>query len=56
MKDDYAIPQTEGAKHLTKLNLTSGYYQVDIEDKDKPKTAFQEGILINFDLTKMKQN
>ena len=51
IKDAYAIPRTEetlhllaGAKYFTKLDLRSGYWQVEIEE-DKLKTAFQVGTL-----------
>ncbi|XP_070184951.1 uncharacterized protein [Littorina saxatilis] len=30
-----------GAKYFTKLDLAKGYYQIFIEKKDRPKTAFQ---------------
>ena len=46
--DAYAIPRIEeslhllaGAKYFSKLDLRSGYRQVDIKEEDKEKTAFQ---------------
>ena len=50
IKDAYAIPRPEetlhllaGAKYFTKLDLSSCYRQVEIEEENKPKTAFQVG-------------
>ena len=50
IKDAYAIPRVEDILHLlarakffSKLDLRSGYWQVEIEEKDKHKTAFQVG-------------
>ncbi|XP_015276919.1 PREDICTED: uncharacterized protein LOC107119009 [Gekko japonicus] len=46
-KDAYPLPRIEetfsllsGAKWFTVLDLKSGYYQIEMEEKDKPKTAF----------------
>ena len=48
IKDAYAIPRVEDplhllarAKYFSKLDLRIGYWQVEIEGEDKPKTAFQ---------------
>ena len=48
IKDAYAIQRVEDtlhllakAKYFSKIYLRSGYWQVEIEEKDKPKTAFQ---------------
>ena len=52
VKDAYAIPRVEdslhllaGAKYFSKLGLRSGYWQVEIKEEDKQKTAFQVGTL-----------
>ena len=60
IKDAYAIPRPEetlhllvGAKYFTKLDLRSGYWQVEIEEEDKPKTAFQVGTLGFYEFHRM---
>jgi len=47
-KDAYAIPRVEdtlhmlaGAKYFSKLDLKSGYWQIELDEADKAKTAFQ---------------
>lgn len=47
-KDTYSIPNmkniinaTAGAKHITILDLKEGYYQIEIEEAHKHKTAFE---------------
>ncbi len=47
IKDAYALPNLEeafsalhGSKWFSVLDLKSGYYQIEVEEKDKPKTAF----------------
>lgn len=47
IKDAYALPNLEetfaalnGSKWFTVLDLKSGYYQIEVEEADKPKTAF----------------
>lgn len=46
-KDSYALPNLEemfsalsGSKWFTVLDLKSGYYQIEVEEEDKEKTAF----------------
>ncbi|RXN03980.1 Retrovirus-related Pol polyprotein from transposon 412 [Labeo rohita] len=46
-KDSYALPNLEetfsalsGSKWFTVLDLKSGYYQIEVEEADKEKTAF----------------
>lgn len=48
VKDAYAIPRIDdslhvmaGSKYFTKLDLKAGYWQVELNESDKPKTAFQ---------------
>ena len=60
IKDAYAIPRVEdslhllaGAKYFTKLDLRSGYWQVEIDERDKAKTAFQVGTLGFFEFHRM---
>lgn len=47
IKDVYALPNPEeslsalsGAQWLSVMDLKSGYYQIEMEETDKPKTAF----------------
>lgn len=47
IKDSYALPNLEetfsalsGSKWFTVLDLKSGYYQIEVEEEDKEKTAF----------------
>lgn len=47
IKDAYALPNLEevfsaltGSKWFSVLDLKSGYYQIEMEEADKPKTAF----------------
>lgn len=47
IKDAYALPNIEetfsalnGAKWFSVMDLKSGYYQVEMAEEDKPKTAF----------------
>ena len=60
IKDAYAIPRIEdslhllaGSKYFTKLDLRSGYWQVEIDESDKEKTAFQVGTLGFFEFHRM---
>lgn len=54
-KDAYAIPRVEdtlhllaGSRYFSKLDLKSGYWQVELEEEDKEKTAFQVGGGLGF--------
>ena len=47
IKDAYALPNLEetfsaltGSKWFSVLDLKSVYYQIEVEETDKPKTAF----------------
>lgn len=47
IKDAYALPKLEdtfsalsGSQWFSVLDLKSGYYQIEVEEADKPKTAF----------------
>ena len=58
--DAYAIPRVDdtlhllaGAKYFTKLDLRSGYWQVEIKEEDKEKTAFQVGTMGFYELNRM---
>ena len=60
IKDAYAIPRIDdtlhllaGAKYFTKLDLKSGYWQVELKEEDKPKTAFQVGPLGFYECNRM---
>lgn len=60
VKDAYAIPRIEdslhllaGARYFSKLDLRSGYWQVELQESDKPKTAFQVGTLGFFEFNRM---
>ena len=52
VKDSHALPTIDGtldclvgAKCFSSLDLKSGYWQMDVEENDKPKTAFTVGPL-----------
>ena len=60
IKDAYAIPRIDdtlhllaGAKYFTKLDLKSGYWQVELKEEDKSKTAFQVGPLGFYECNRM---
>lgn len=47
IRDAYALPNLEeafsalaGSKWFSVMDLKSGYYQIEMEERDKPKTAF----------------
>ena len=59
-KDAYGIPRIEdslhllaGSKYISKLDLRSGYWQVEIKEQDKKKTAFQVGNLGFYEFHRM---
>ena len=52
IKDAYAISRIQdslqllaGSKYFSKLDLKAGYWQVEVKESDKEKTAFQAGNL-----------
>ena len=58
--DAYPIPKVEetlhllaGSKYFTKLDLRSGYWQVEIREDDKSKTAFHVGALGFYEFNRM---
>ena len=60
IKDAHVIPRVEeslhilaGSKYISKLDFRSGYWQVEPEEKDKPKTAFQVGSLGFYEFNRM---
>ena len=59
-KDAYAIPRIDdtlhllsGSRYFTKLDLKAGYWQVEMAEEDKEKTAFQVGNLGFFECNRM---
>nr|XP_034334873.1 uncharacterized protein LOC117692026 [Crassostrea gigas] len=60
IKDAYTLPRIEdtldrldGATYFSKLDLKSGYWQVEIREEDKKKTAFTVGPLGFFECNRM---
>ena len=60
VRDAYMLPLIEttldglaGAKFFTSLDLQSGYWQVEIEEEDKPKTAFRVDGIGFFECNRM---
>ena len=60
IKDAYAIPRIDdtlhllaGAKYFTTLDFKSGYWQVELKEEDKAKTAFQVGPLGFYECNRM---
>ncbi|MCU7858926.1 MAG: DDE-type integrase/transposase/recombinase, partial [Candidatus Thiodiazotropha sp. (ex Lucinoma kastoroae)] len=60
IRDAYMLPRIDdtmdsliGAKYFSKLDLRSGYWQVEMEEEDKYKTAFSVGSLGFFECNRM---
>ena len=60
IKDAYAIPRIDdtlhllaGSKYFSTLDLKSGYWQVELKEDDKAKTAFQAWPLGFFECNRM---
>ena len=60
IKDAYTLPRIEdtldrlvGAKFFSKLDLKSGYWQVELREEDKMRTAFTVGPLGFFECSRM---
>ena len=60
VKDAQAIPRIEdslhllvGSKYFTKLDLKAGYWQVELREEDKAKTAFQVGNIGFYECNRM---
>ena len=54
---DDLFEQLQGASHITKIDLKSGYHQLRVRDSDIPKTTFKprygnyEFVVMSFGLT-----
>ena len=60
IKDAYTLPKIEdtldrlvGAKYFNKLDLKSGYWQVELREEDKMKTVLTVGPLGFFECSRM---
>ena len=60
VRDSYNLPRIDdtidtlvGAKYFTKLDLHSGYWQVEMEESNKAKTAFSIGNLGFYECNRM---
>nr|KAG5685189.1 hypothetical protein BaRGS_019900 [Batillaria attramentaria] len=60
VKDSYALPRVEeildclaGSQYFTVLDMKSGYYQVEIEEHHKQRTAFTVGPLGFFEYNRL---
>lgn len=43
MPDPDMFPKLTGHRYFTKIDLSKGYWQVELTDSAKPKTAFRTG-------------
>lgn len=50
---DDIVDTLSGAKYFSKLDLRSGYWQVEIAEKDKHKTAFSVGNIGFYECNRM---
>ncbi|PJE77798.1 hypothetical protein CI610_03273 [invertebrate metagenome] len=50
---DDVIDTLNGSKFFSKLDLRSGYWQVEVKEEDKPKTAFSVGNLGFYECNRM---
>jgi transposase InsO family protein len=60
VRDSYSLPRIDetldalhGAKWFSTLDLKSSYWQVELEEEDKQKTAFRVGLLGFFECNRM---
>ncbi|KAK3751381.1 hypothetical protein QZH41_002571 [Actinostola sp. cb2023] len=60
VKDSYALPRIDealeamsGSAWFTTLDLKSGYWQIEVNESDKPKTAFTVGALGFYECNRM---
>lgn len=60
VKDSYALPrleeildQLQGSTYFSSLDMRSGYYQVELEEQHKPRTAFTVGPLGFYECNRM---
>lgn len=60
IKDAYNLPRIDdtidrlvGSKYFSKLDLTSSYWQVELEEEDKEKTAFSVSGIGHFECNRM---
>ena len=60
IKDSYALPRIEelmdhfsGCKYFSSLDMRSGYYQVEVEEQHKKRTAFTVGPLGFWEFVRM---
>lgn len=60
VKDSYALPVIDelmdhfhGARYFSSLDMRLGYYQVEVEEEHKPRTAFTTGPLGFYEFNRM---